>query len=571
METQNAAFSVPKVEVLRGLEQSLPYITGLWLGYKDAHYLGVAAESSWPRVVMEYKPFHNIIAQAHEQGVQSKIVTNITIDNLQHCKELMNYCDLYHLEGLKSNLAVNGSEYLSWTNIEDLDNVWVIRSTAPEIVEQQQSLFDSLLRQSIPAIQKIREIEDNRPVQRIEHVQGESEVFKRLDSFINGIESDAKVLVPQPELVTQLDAQQVFTRLKDLKLKKNVSVRLAASFGQSSKSTIRWISPFVQYRYLQPIPMNVAVFIRDDRDVLLISRGTVDDHDTLSSLVLSSYQSLVQIMVSTFEAWWNQIGNIAKMEEAKRHNELLLDLMTHDIGNHNQILGTNLELLEMLLDPTKTGEIISLNKKDSQDVWLSLQTAARAYERSVALVENIRRLEKMYRESPTDLSSQDLVSTVNSALKTVQNANTGQKTILLSLTCGVTGANQNVNSLRPFVLADKLLEEVFVNLFFNSVKATEDNEVRIDMDMQPFLLGPDKYWIVSISDYGRGISDRDKSGLFERFYSKASGTGLGLSIVRGLIERYKGQVWVGDRVPGDFAKGAKFGIILRSGDSRLVI
>ncbi|HXZ23420.1 MAG TPA: ATP-binding protein, partial [Methanomassiliicoccales archaeon] len=35
-------------------------------------------------------------------------------------------------------------------------------------------------------------------------------------------------------------------------------------------------------------------------------------------------------------------------------------------------------------------------------------------------------------------------------------------------------------------------------------------------------------------------------------------TGLGLAIVRALVERYRGRVWIEDRVAGDYSKGARF-------------
>ena len=81
------------------------------------------------------------------------------------------------------------------------------------------------------------------------------------------------------------------------------------------------------------------------------------------------------------------------------------------------------------------------------------------------------------------------------------------------------------------------------------------------MLIKDYFIGETKYWMITISDYGKGISDSMKKDLFERFYSKAKGSGLGLSIVRTLVERYKGKIWVGDRVYQDYTKGTTFGMI----------
>jgi signal transduction histidine kinase len=111
------------------------------------------------------------------------------------------------------------------------------------------------------------------------------------------------------------------------------------------------------------------------------------------------------------------------------------------------------------------------------------------------------------------------------------------------------------------IMAEDLLDEIFINLFSNTVKYTDLSEVKIDVIINDYFIGGTKYWMITISDNGTGIPDSIKKELFERFHSKAKGGGLGLSIVRALVERYNGKVWVGDRVYKDYTKGTTFGMI----------
>jgi signal transduction histidine kinase len=44
--------------------------------------------------------------------------------------------------------------------------------------------------------------------------------------------------------------------------------------------------------------------------------------------------------------------------------------------------------------------------------------------------------------------------------------------------------------------------------------------------------------------------------------SRAKGMGIGLFLVKSLVDSFGGKVWIADRVPGDYTKGAKFVVML---------
>jgi signal transduction histidine kinase len=90
------------------------------------------------------------------------------------------------------------------------------------------------------------------------------------------------------------------------------------------------------------------------------------------------------------------------------------------------------------------------------------------------------------------------------------------------------------------------LGQVATNLVGNAIKFSPDGG-RVEV----FASGDEKCVTVSIRDYGRGISPRDQSRLFQRFAQldssttrKAGGTGLGLVISKGIVEQHGGSIWV---------------------------
>ena len=84
----------------------------------------------------------------------------------------------------------------------------------------------------------------------------------------------------------------------------------------------------------------------------------------------------------------------------------------------------------------------------------------------------------------------------------------------------------------------------FKQIFFNIVKnACEAMEAEPEGQLEIESFDDNEWVVVRVKDVGTGISDEDKSHIYEPFYSKKEkGTGLGLAIVRKLVLLYKGHL-----------------------------
>lgn len=199
--------------------------------------------------------------------------------------------------------------------------------------------------------------------------------------------------------------------------------------------------------------------------------------------------------------------------------------------------------------------------QNTERIFTFLTTVKNALSKSQSLVDNIRRLERLYTQKDLKLILKNFPDAINNAYtiveQTLNDNNPQGKRNRFSLNV-VDGQN---NPTEINVIAEDLVEEIFINLFSNSIKYTDSSEVKIDVLIREYFIGEVKYWMITVSDHGKGIPDSMKKELFERFYSKAKGSGLGLSIARTLVERYNGKIWVGDRVYGDYTQGTAFGMI----------
>ncbi|MHA1577720.1 MAG: sensor histidine kinase, partial [Candidatus Thorarchaeota archaeon] len=105
------------------------------------------------------------------------------------------------------------------------------------------------------------------------------------------------------------------------------------------------------------------------------------------------------------------------------------------------------------------------------------------------------------------------------------------------------------------VMADEFLVDAFYNLIHNAMKVSDDiPEIQVIAERSEV----DGFINISISDNGQGISDDRKEMLFTRLDTgRTLGSGIGLTLVKRIVERYYGTVWIEDRIPGDYTKGAK--------------
>ncbi len=105
---------------------------------------------------------------------------------------------------------------------------------------------------------------------------------------------------------------------------------------------------------------------------------------------------------------------------------------------------------------------------------------------------------------------------------------------------------------------EDLMFQVWLNIIENAIKfSMPDSKIEI------FLSGEEEKIVVKIKDYGIGMTEEEKSKIFDRFYQidkshSQNGAGLGLSIVKRIIELSNGEIIVDSAID----KGTTFTILL---------
>ncbi|UCH05720.1 MAG: hypothetical protein JSW05_06030 [Candidatus Thorarchaeota archaeon] len=225
-----------------------------------------------------------------------------------------------------------------------------------------------------------------------------------------------------------------------------------------------------------------------------------------------------------------------RAERTQQRATLYADLLAHDISNYHQAVVVCLGLLKQNLSDARTLGIV--------------EDADQQLTRADHLIRNVRRLGMIEDMRLESLRPIDIVAVIENAFEVVSRHQPTE------------GQYFYVSRKRNqcFILANDFFIDIMLNLFRNSIQYANE-EVHIEVEIDPLERHGRDYWVLHVSDRSRGIEPDRRRGLFERYMEGAQGSGLGLSVVKALVDAFDGEISVGDRIPGDHAKGTVFTLV----------
>ena len=233
------------------------------------------------------------------------------------------------------------------------------------------------------------------------------------------------------------------------------------------------------------------------------------------------------------------------LKDAKAQAELYLDLMSHDMINMNQAMMGYLELIKVLMRPEMADNEL-------------IDKPIEIINRSSRMIDSVKKLTQL--------------QTGNIPLKEVDVCK--MLTAVISSYSNVVGRQVTINYTPAKdcrVLAGDMLKDVFDNLVDNAIRHST-GPLTIDIVVDNVKQNGQVCCRISIADTGPGIPDNLKKRIFlplKEIGAKAERRGFGTYLVRTLINHYRGEVGVEDRIPGDYTRGVRFVVTLPVGEYRV--
>ena len=295
--------------------------------------------------------------------------------------------------------------------------------------------------------------------------------------------------------------------------------------------------------------LDLVYFVMNDREgealgVIQVDYpldGKVPTKETMEAM--EAFANMATIAVENSTVFKN-------MDRTKGEVRMYLDLLTHDIGN---LVNPVNAYLEMVIAATSLTPV--------QHKYIS--SALEASRNMTHLIRNVRRSAQLLELDRAELVPVSLSRALRQSTADSRNAFLEKKVDI----------RLNLPTQDVWVVADNFLDEVLYNVFTNSIKYDEHDEIVIDVETKIVELENRDYAEIRVIDRGVGIPDDMKDKIFSREYrnlvkqdrsqhSKPKGAGMGLSIVKSLLDRYGGRIWVENRIRDDFTRGSVFIILL---------
>jgi two-component system, OmpR family, sensor histidine kinase VicK len=534
-----------KTEVVYGVENVIKKNIECFLRAKEM--LDVCHDSTGPSVTVNTQPIMKAAADFTKRGGRIRFVTEITKENIDYCKQLMELCEARHIDGIKGNFGVGEKDYLAMgTTQEGKPLPQVIHSNVKTVIEQQKYIFETLWNKAIPARQKIREIEEGIKPEVIETIQDPNEIQQRGFTLLKLAKEEIMIIFSTANAFRRQSRVGLVSLLREImRDKHDIRIRIMTPVDQGVKGLaeeLRSNSPLkgVDVRYIEePLQTKVSVLIVDRLFSLAVELKDDSKENSSEAIGLATYsnsKATVLSYSSIFESLWNQTDLYEQIsslyEKLKVHDKLqnqFINVAAHELRTPIQpILG----LAEVLRDQPMNShqsrllDAIIRNAKRLQRLQEDILDVSRIESNMLKLEVEQFNLEKVIVQVIEDFKSQ----TDGGKIRIVYRRNKGEDFIV------------NGDKSR--------LIQVISNLMSNAIKFTRLGTVYLKSKREVSQIR------VSITDTGSGIDPEIFPHLFTKFATKSEkGTGLGLFISKSIVDAHNGRIWAENNKDG---KGATF-------------
>ena len=302
-----------KSEILYGVENAVG--RGVYFMSNVKQKMDIFFDHHAPSIVVEVREYRDGYIDIRKRGGKIRAFTEITKDNVKHCKELKKIVDeLRHLDGVKGGIAINDSEYMATTVLQEAKPLTqVIYSNVKEVVEQGQYIFDTLWNVAIPAEQKIREIEEGKIIYETRIIENNpDEIVRQISRLVADSTELATCLTPGG---MQYSYNYFFDIKKNImdkqKRGEHKGIRYVTTIDKDNLGVVKtYLESGIQVRHVRNLPP-MSFGVSDKEIAATIEK--MEGGNRVQSLLISNEPLYQRHFASIFEELWGSGIDAADM------------------------------------------------------------------------------------------------------------------------------------------------------------------------------------------------------------------------------------------------------------------
>jgi two-component system sensor histidine kinase VicK len=528
---------------------------------KTEKYLNIMGDSKSPNFLLSDE-IRKAMQKAKTKGTRIRLITEITKENLNSCKEIMKFVEVRHLDKVIGNFIISDKEYFgqSFGSNYQINQIY---NNDHGMVELQNYVFENLWNNSVAHHDKSSSLEAGVDPEEVKVLSDPIEIRKTYLSLIESAKTEISLIIATPNALKRNYKGGIISMLVEASGKRNVTVNLVIPTYETDKiqdDFLRTESVARNFRFkmksIAPVTTQThkikttflivdkkSVFIidvkDDNKDNFLEAVGYATFHTSKSrtesyNFIFDTIWRQADLYESLREANRNLIYSYQKLEEHDAMEKEFINLAAHELRTPSQSIIGYSEMLKDLPERNKQYE----------------EAISRNAERLYSLVTNMLSIARI--ESQTMKLNKiifDLNIKIENVIRDVSQQIELRKADKVRIDFRPSG---KIN-----IIADKeKIFQVFANLLNNAIKFTNEGTINISVKEKEKT----NEAVVTIKDSGSGIDPEIIPHLFSKFKTKSEkGLGLGLYISKNIVEAHHGKI---EAYNNPNSKGATFAVTL---------
>lgn len=343
-----------RTEVIQGHENILNFILPRYANIKEC--IDACFDYSGPSHVTTTEPVWQELVKIQKRGIKIRFLTDIRKENIVYCKKFLTLknSEIRHLDSVKGNYGIADRRecFEHAVNKEGELPTHAIFTTVRGIVDTRQFLFDDLWKRSMPAEDRIKEIEEGVTPDIIEIFNDASEIINIAYRLVRAAKDEILIIFHTSNALVRQEKAGGLDLLIENVLNCKTQVKILIPIEDKVTSIIHRLQQIdgIHIRNIEPtIQTKMTILVVDKKYSLVVELKDDSKDDFKEAIGLATYsssKSTVLSYVSIFDALWKQSELREELLIRSMAQKEFINIAAHELRNPIQpILGLSDVLL----------------------------------------------------------------------------------------------------------------------------------------------------------------------------------------------------------------------------------